>query len=147
MSEKVSSAITTLTITAETANKIIADCARKAGEMGKKMAIAICDPSGIQKAFLRMDGAPLLAVNIALDKAYTAAAFGISTDTWHEFIKNDPPLATGVVHVPRLIVFGGGYPIRVNGELIGGVGVSGGHYSDDMACARYGLEANGFQIE
>ncbi|MBI5923917.1 MAG: heme-binding protein [Betaproteobacteria bacterium] len=135
------------TITSELANKIISDCARKAQEIGKKVSIAICDPGGTAKAFLRMDGAPLLSVTIAQDKAYTAVAFGISTDKWHEFIKNDPPLATGIVHVPRLIIFGGGYPIVDGGELIGSIGVSGGHYSEDMECARYALEVNNLPSE
>ena len=44
-----------------------------------------------------MDGAALLSVQIAQDKAYTAVGFGLSTDAWHEFIKNDPPLAAGAV--------------------------------------------------
>jgi hypothetical protein len=52
------------------------------------MAIAVVDDSGVLKAFSRMDGAPLLAV--AQDKAYTAAGFGLSTDGWFEFIKDDP---------------------------------------------------------
>lgn len=147
MNENPGTVVPSFTITAEMANRIIANCVMKADEMGKKIAIAICDPSGIQKAFLRMDGAPLLAVNTAVDKAYTAAAFGIKTDAWHEFIKNDPPLAAGIVNLPRLIIFGGGYPIRFNGEQIGSVGVSGGHYTEDMACARYGLESNGFQVD
>jgi uncharacterized protein GlcG (DUF336 family) len=73
--------------------------------MEKKIAIAMCDPSGIRKAFVRMDDAPLLAVNTALDKAYTAAAFGISTDAWHTFINNDLPLAARIVNVTRLTVF------------------------------------------
>src|SRR5690606_36074647 len=107
MNDTAVNAIPSLSITAEAANRIIAACAAQARDMGKSMAIAICDSSGIQKAFLRMDGAPLLAVNIAQDKAYTTAAYGIATHTWHEFIKNDPPLAMGVAHVPRMIVFGG----------------------------------------
>ncbi len=147
MSAKLTRSVLVPVITAEIASKIIADCATKAEEIGKRMAIAVCDPAGTLKAFLRMDGSPLLAVNIAQDKAYTAAAFGISTDKWHEFIKNDPPLAMGIVHVPRLVIYGGGYPIRIDGNLIGGIGVSGGHYMDDMKCARFALEINDFPVD
>ncbi|MCL4553508.1 MAG: heme-binding protein, partial [Candidatus Marsarchaeota archaeon] len=57
--------------------------------------------------------------------------------------KNDPPLHTVIVHTPRLVVFGGGYPIVVDGKIIGGIGCSGGHYSQDMVCAQAGLEAVG----
>lgn len=84
------------------------------------MVIAVVDDSGILKAFLRMDGAKLLSVDIAQNKAWTAASFGIATDQWHEFIKNDAPLLTGIPSTPRLIVFGGGYPIVANGQVVGG---------------------------
>jgi uncharacterized protein GlcG (DUF336 family) len=90
-----------------------------------------------------MDGAPLLSVQISQDKAYSAVAFGMPTDQWHEFIKDDEPLKIGIPHTARLVVFGGGYPIVVDGELIGGIGTSGGHYNDDMAVAQGALRAAG----
>ncbi len=128
-------------ITAELAEKIIQAAAAKAKEIGVPMVIAVVDESGVLKSFLRMDGAKLLSVDIAQNKAYTAVSFGISTDAWYDFIKDDPPLYTGIVHTPRLVVFGGGYPIVLNGDLVGGIGVSGGHYSQDMECALAGVEA------
>jgi uncharacterized protein GlcG (DUF336 family) len=127
-------------ITATTAHKMIEAAARKADEIGHPMVIAVVDESGVLKALLRMDGAPLLSVQIAQDKAYTAAGFGLPTDQWHEFIKNDPPLAAGATSgIARLVVFGGGYPIKVADRIVGGIGVSGGHYSQDMDVARAGL--------
>lgn len=126
-------------ITAELANEVVKAAAKKAAEIGVPMVIAVVDESGVLKAFQRMDGAALLSVDIAQNKAYTAVSFGMSTDAWYEFIKNDPPLHTGIVHTPRLVVFGGGYPILVDGKVIGGVGCSGGHYSQDMECAEAGL--------
>lgn len=66
---------------------------------------------------------------------------GIPTDEWYPFIKDDPPLLTGAPHLSRLIVFGGGYPIKVGDQVVGGIGVSGGHYTQDMECAKAGLEA------
>jgi uncharacterized protein GlcG (DUF336 family) len=101
----------------------------------------VVDESGVQKASRRMDGAPLLSVDIAGDKAYTAVAFGIPTHGWFDFIKNDPPLLHGIVKTPRLVVFGGGYPLSVDGQVIGGVGVSGGHYEQDMKVAEAGVAA------
>jgi uncharacterized protein GlcG (DUF336 family) len=50
------------------------------------------------------------------------------------------------VHTPRLIVFGGGYPIKENGEVIGGIGVSGGYYKQDMECAQAGLKTIGAPV-
>jgi uncharacterized protein GlcG (DUF336 family) len=135
--------ISKASITAEAAQAIIAAAEAKAVEIGVPMVIAIVDESGVLKAFCRMDGAPMLSVDIAQDKAYTAAAFGISTDTWHNFIKDDPPLLHGIVKTPRLIVFGGGYPLQVDGANVGGIGVSGGHYEQDMVVAQAGVAALG----
>lgn len=129
------------TITSFAAQKIISAAKAKAEAMGKPMVISVVDEAGVLKAFERMDGAPQLSVNIAQDKAYTATSFGMATHEWHEFIKNDPPLLHGIVKTERLIVFGGGYPVFINGELVGGIGVSGGHYTDDMEVANAGLAA------
>jgi uncharacterized protein GlcG (DUF336 family) len=127
-------------VTAETAQRMIQAAERKANEIGQSMVIAVVDESGVLKALLRMDRAPLLSVQVAQDKAYTAAGFGLSTDQWHEFIKNDPPLAAGAASgIDRLVIFGGGYPLKVADRVVGGIGVSGGHYSQDMEVARAGL--------
>jgi uncharacterized protein GlcG (DUF336 family) len=127
-------------ISSEAAHQAILAAERKALEIGTPMVIAIVDESGVLKAFSRMDGAALLSVQIAQDKAYTAAGFGLSTDEWHDFIKNDPPLAAGATAgIDRLVVFGGGYPLKIGDQVVGGIGVSGGHYSQDMDVARAGV--------
>jgi uncharacterized protein GlcG (DUF336 family) len=129
-------------ITSEAAERLIAAAEAKAREMGKAMVIAVCDEDGILKAFKRMDGAPLLSVQIAQDKAFTAISFGgLATHEWYDFIKNDPPLLHGIVKTDRLVVFGGGYAIKDGENIIGGIGVSGGHYSEDMQVAQAALEA------
>ena len=129
------------TITEEAAQKLIAAAEKKAVEMKRNMVIAICDESGTLKAFSRMDGAPLLSVQIAQDKAWTSVSYGVPTHKWFDFIKDDPPLLHGIVHTPRLIVFGGGYPIKVDGQIVGAIGDSGGHWKEDMECAEAGLKA------
>ena len=130
-------------IDAGTAEKAVAAAAKKAVELKLKMCIAVADEAGDLKAFARMDGAPKLSIQISQDKAYTAAAFSMPTHSWFEFIKNDPPLLHGITHTPRLIVFGGGFPIMLKGDMVGAIGLSGGHYSQDMECARAALEAIG----
>jgi uncharacterized protein GlcG (DUF336 family) len=127
-------------ISSELAHKVVAAAEAKAKEMAHPFVIAVCDEAGVLKAFSRMDGAALLSVQIAQDKAYTAVGFGLSTDAWHDFIKNDPPLAAGAVGgIDRLVVFGGGYPIKVGAAIVGAIGVSGGHYKQDMEVAQAGL--------
>lgn len=131
-------------ISTELAHKVIAAAEAKAREIGTPMVIAVCDESGVLKAFSRMDGAALLSVQVSQDKAYTAVGFGMPSEGWHEFIKNDPPLAAGAVGgIDRLVIFGGGYPIKVNDQVVGAIGVSGGHYSQDMEVAQAGLTAVG----
>ncbi|HEX9058201.1 MAG TPA: heme-binding protein [Ktedonobacterales bacterium] len=131
-------------ITTELAHQMIAAAEKKAEEIGHPFAIAIVDEGGALKAFSRMDNAALFAVQIAQDKAYTSIGFGMSTDAWHDFIKDDPPLAAGATTgIDRLVVFGGGYPIKINGQVVGGIGVSGGHYTQDMVVAQAGLDVVG----
>ena len=130
-------------ITLEAAHQAVAAAAAKAEEIGVPMAIAVVDPDGTLKAFSRMDGAALLAVRIAQQKAWTAISFGLPTMGLWEFIKEDPPLLHSLPHQEDMILFGGGSPINVDGKMIGGIGVSGGHYTQDQECADAGLAALG----
>lgn len=133
--------LTKRSISAEAAQLLLDAAAAKASEMGKPMCIAVTDEAGVLKAFRRMDGAPQLSVDIAINKAYTSIAFGMPTHAWHEFIKDDDPLRLGIVKTDRLIVFGGGYPVLADGDVIGGIGVSGGHWTEDMDIAQAALAA------
>lgn len=133
-------------ITVDTAQIAVAAGVAKAKQLGFNMSIAICDEAGALKSFVRMDGASDTSLRISQDKAYTSASLGLPTHAFWDFVKNDPPLLHGIVNYPRLIVFGGGYPIKENGKVIGAIGVSGGHYSDDMEVARAALQAIGAPI-
>lgn len=133
-------------ITIDTAQIAVAAGVAKAKQLGFNMSIAICDEAGALKSFVRMDGASDTSLRISQDKAYTSASLGLPTHAFWDFVKNDPPLLHGIVNYPRLIVFGGGYPIKENGKVIGAIGVSGGHYSDDMEVARAALQAIGAPI-
>jgi uncharacterized protein GlcG (DUF336 family) len=127
-------------VSADLARRIIERAVEHAARLGKGFTVAIVDESGVLKALQRMDSAPLISVQIAQDKAYTAAGFGIPSHAWHDFIKDDPPLADGApTGIDRLVIFGGGYPIVREDVMIGAVGVSGGHYSEDMEVALAGL--------
>jgi uncharacterized protein GlcG (DUF336 family) len=130
-------------LSAELASRLMVGAVAKARDMGVPMSISICDSAGNMVLFQRMDRASLLSVGIAQDKAYTSAATGMPTHGLHDFIKDDPPLAAGIVHTPRLVVFGGGYPVMIDGTLVGAIGVSGGHYSQDMQVAQAALAAAG----
>ncbi len=132
------------TVSADTAHALVAAIAAHAAENGRAAAISVCDAGGVLKAFLRMDGAPLLAIKWAHDKAYTAAGFGLATDVWYPMIKDNGPLMTGIPQGERVVVFGGGFPLVIDGVLVGGVGVSGGMPDQDIESAQAGMAKVGF---
>lgn len=115
-----------------------------AHSMGVRVNVAVVDASGVLAAFLRMPGAPLHSVDIALDKAYTAVSFGLATSQWQDALQqHSAAVREGLVRRPRFVAFGGGLPVLENGQRIGGIGVSGGSEQQDEACARAGLTAIG----
>lgn len=130
-------------ITAEAAAAALQAAVAHASTLGIRINVAVTDGSGVLAGFLRMPGAFLHSVEIAIDKAYTAASFGFPTAQWLSILAGDEALRIGLPLRPRLVIFGGGLPIVEGGELIGGIGVSGGSAEQDEACARAGLEAIG----
>lgn len=113
-----------------------------AASIGVAVNVSVCDAAGHELTFARMDGAALLSADIARDKAYTVAAFlGVPTDQWHDMIKDAPALREGIVHRDRLVIFGGGVPVTVDGATVGAVGVSGGTAEQDVEVATAGAAA------
>ena len=111
-------------------------------DMGACVNVAVVDAGGLLAAFLRMPGAPLHSLDIAIDKAYTAVSFGLPTHQWAEALQgHSPAVREGIVLRPRFVAFGGGLPIVEAGARIGAIGVSGGSEAQDQAIAQAGLAA------
>jgi uncharacterized protein GlcG (DUF336 family) len=126
-------------ISFELASKMVAEAVAKARELGVSENVAILDDGGNLKAFGRMDGAPIPTIEMAQNKAYTAL-LGISTQEFFNFIQADPSLLAGIPSLSRVAAWGGGFPIRVNGEVVGAIGVSGAPtVQNDVDCARAAL--------
>lgn len=124
------------------ARKALDAALAKAEDMNLRFCIAVTDTSGEPVATARMDGAPRLSAGIALNKAFTVCGFGgMPSGNWWDLIKDDPSLVHGITHTPRLIVFGGGVGIFVDGELVGAIGVSGGSADEDTEVAQAGADA------
>lgn len=107
----------------------------RAQEIGVPMVLAVVDSSGDVIETRRMDNALKVSIELAPNKAYTAAAVRMPT---HELAALSQPGASlfGIdVNVPNLTLVGGGYPLKQNGELIGAVGVSGGSVEQDQDVA------------
>lgn len=126
-------------ISSELAQKLVNAAMAKAREIGVSENVAILDDGGNLKAFSRMDGAPLPSIEMAQNKAYTAL-FGISTQDFFNFIQRDPSLLAGIPTLSRIAAWGGGFPIKVDGEIIGAIGLSGAPtVQNDEDCARAAL--------
>lgn len=139
-----SDTIPTSAISLAGAQKVLAAAMAKANEIGLAACIAVCDPGGHPILTARMDGAPILSMNIANDKAFTVVAFkGMPTHAWWGAIENEPSLVHGIVKTDRLIVFGGGVGLWSAGQLVGGIGVSGGSAQQDQSIAEAGAAALG----
>ncbi len=124
------------------AGHLAVDAAVKhARRLGLHIAVAVVDRGGNLVAFLRSEEGPYLSINIAIDKAYTAASFAIPTSGWGELLPKDSLLRESIINQERFIAFGGGLPINVNGACIGAIGVSGASEQQDEACAQIGLDA------
>ena len=130
-------------ITAEAASMACQAAIAHAEKLGIRINVAVTDSSGTLAAFLRMPNAFLHSVDIAIDKAYTAASFGFPTSKWGGIIGDDELLRMGLNQRARLVLFGGGLPIAEGEQRIGGIGVSGGSAEQDEACARAGLNTLG----
>src|SRR3981189_220109 len=126
-------------ISYELAQKMLNAAVAKARELGVTENVAILDDGGNLKAFSRMDGTPIPTIEIAQNKAYTAL-FGVSTQDFFNFIEGDPSLLAGIPTLARVAAWGGGFPIKVDGEVVGAIGVSGAPMvQNDVDCARAAL--------
>ncbi len=130
------------TVSSHASMKLVEKATEKATQLGFSISVCVVDESGQIKTFLRMDGAPLISIEAAKKKAITAVGFGMATgDSWQSFIQGDPILENGVHDLPNFILLGGGLPIYINEQLVGAIGVSGGHYKMDEQCAQAALDA------
>ena len=128
-------------ISIDDAKLLIEGARNKALQIGIPMCIAIVDESGQLVAFERMDGGKVTSSIIAQDKAFTAAGARKAT---HEYNAACQPgnLVFGI-HTAiggRLCVVGGGLPVTVDGEVVGGIGLSSGSPQQDMECAQAGID-------
>src|SRR6202049_2832221 len=126
-------------ISSELAQKMVDAAVAKARELGVSENVAILDDGGNLKAFRRMDGASIPTIEIAQNKAYTAL-FGVSSQDFFNSIQGDPSLLAGIPTLARVAAWGGGVPIKVDGEIVGAIGLSGAPtVQNDVDCARAAL--------
>lgn len=122
--------------------ELVADAAlAKAAELGVGSVIAVCDPAGWPIVVKRPDNAKPTSVDIAINKAFTAACHRRPTHTYTNAQPGQEAFGIMNMHQGRFAIFVGGWPIEIDGEVVGGVGVSGGHTKQDIACCQAAITA------
>lgn len=133
--------ISTQSISLPQAQAMAQAAEKRAQEIGVPMVISIVDQSGNLVLHERMEDALLVSIDLAIKKAYTAVALKMPTDKFATVTQPKTELY-GIQHSdPKMVIFGGGFPIVVNGKIVGGIGVSGGSVAQDMDVASAGLRA------
>ncbi|WP_454884957.1 GlcG/HbpS family heme-binding protein [Sphingomonas oryzagri] len=121
------------TLTLDDARALIAAGEAKAEQLGVPYNIAVVDAGGNLLAFVRMDDAWLGSIDIAIHKAYTARAFDMTTEDLGSMATPKKPLF-GIQNTnnDRIVIFGGGAPIKHGETVIGAIGASGGTVDQDV---------------
>lgn len=144
MAHSTSVAISSRCIAWQAATEAVQAAAARAQALGVHVNVAVVDPSGLLAGFVRMPGAPLHSIDIAIDKAYTAASFALPTHQWPQVLQaHSAAVRDGLLRRARFVALGGGLPIVSDGVVIGAIGVSGASEAQDEAIAHAGLAALG----
>ncbi|WP_375382997.1 heme-binding protein [uncultured Sphingomonas sp.] len=121
------------TLTLADARRIIAAGEAAAEKIGVPYNLAVVDAGGNLIAHVRMDGTWLGSIDIAVHKAWTARAFDMSTEDLAKMAQSGKPLfGIDSTNHGKVVIFGGGVPIKSGGAVIGGVGASGGTFDQDV---------------
>jgi len=127
------------TLTLEDAKRMVAAAEAKAASIGQSYNIAVVDAAGHLLAFVRQDGALIGSIDLAIDKAMTAR---LSTAELAKLSQPSEPLF-GIDHsnAGKVVIFGGGIPVMIDGRIIGAIGTSAGTVEQDIAVAEAALAA------
>lgn len=113
------------TLSAELSRRLMAAAVDEATAMSVRATVVIVDESGVLKELSRMDGAPLVSVQTAWNKAYAAAAIGMPPDDFYAAIESDGAAVASFATRPGLALIGGGIPVVADGQVAGAIGVAG----------------------
>jgi uncharacterized protein GlcG (DUF336 family) len=134
-------------ISATGAMQLVTAALAHAGREKLSVAVCVCDPQGHVLACARMDGVTPPILGFAEDKAFTAATMRRSTEAFAERMASSPSLTLGLSTRARLLPWGGGLPVVHQGQVVGGIGVSGARDFEDIACAQAALAEAGLGWE
>jgi len=130
-------------ISAAGAKAVLRAAEAKATELGVPVVVVVVDDGGDLKALLGMDGPPKGAIQWSIDKAVTAASFRTPTHVLAQAIQDVPWAIASLMGQPHATLAPGGFPLVVDGAVVGAVGASGGTPDQDQAVAQAGVAALG----
>jgi uncharacterized protein GlcG (DUF336 family) len=125
------------------------DARARAVELGKALSIAVVDYGGFVVLIERMDGARPMTPDIALSKAYSAAVMQRPTEMLENWRNSDPVFFTQVGRMGQhpIVATKGGYTLKRDGTILGGIGISGGSPDEDQQICEDVLKAAGFDLD
>jgi uncharacterized protein GlcG (DUF336 family) len=133
--------ITYQTLSLAEANLILDAAQKKAEEIGVPEVLCVADSAGYPIALRRLDGGKVTSVQIAMNKAFTAAGHRKPTHHYKNALPGEEAFGIFTQHEGRFTVFVGGFPIVVDGKVVGGIGASGGNGEQDIAVCEAGIAA------
>jgi uncharacterized protein GlcG (DUF336 family) len=129
------------TLTLEEAHLILDAAQKKAEEIGVPEVLCVCDNAGYPIALRRLKDGKVTSVQIAINKAFTAACHRKPTHMYKNAYPGEEAFGIFTQHDGRFTVFVGGFPIVVDGKVVGAIGVSGGNGEQDIAVGEAGIAA------
>ena len=125
MSAKAAAQMMRPTLSSKTSRLMIDAAVAEARKLSVPISVVAVDESGVTKEMLTMDGAPLVSVQTAIDKAYAAAAIGMPPDDFYAAIESDEAAVAEFGTRPGLALIAGGLPVLSDGKVAGAIGVAG----------------------
>lgn len=128
-------------LSVDEADILVEGAVRSSRELNIPMCIAVTDESGNLIAFRRMDGGKITSISIAVDKAFTAATARKPTHIYNQLcVSGQPTFGIHITNGGHFSIIGGGFPVTVDGVIVGGIGISSGTAKEDQVVAEAALE-------
>lgn len=134
--------VTRSTLSDVASRRLVDAAVTQAAAMSVPVTVVVVDESGVLKAMCRMDGAPLVSVQTAQNKAYAAASIGMAPDEFYAAIQADGAAVASFATRPGIALIAGGLPVLAEGRVAGAIGIAGAMTgADDRRIAEAAVAA------
>jgi uncharacterized protein GlcG (DUF336 family) len=133
--------LTYKTLSLAEANLMLDAAQKKAEALGVPQVLCVADAAGYPIALRRLDGGKVTSVQIAINKAFTAAGHRKPTHMYKNALPGEEAFGIFTQHDGRFTVFVGGFPVLVEGQVVGAIAASGGSGEQDIEVCQAGIDA------